>query len=55
MVFLCYIGACSSKLYVNTCVSYSSTLWLVQSTSLQQWVAEDISFMFIGDNVDKKV
>ena len=46
---------------MNTCVSYSSTLRLVQDISqlhkvpLEQWIADDITFKFIGDNVDKKV
>ena len=44
---------------MNTCVSYSSTFWLVISqlykVSLEQWIAHDITFKFIGDNVDKKV
>lgn len=46
---------------MNACVSYSSTLRLVQEVSqlhkvpLEQWIADDISFKFISDNVDKKV
>ena len=58
MVFLRYIGVYARLNHVNTCVSYSSTLWLVQDSSqlhkvpLEQWVADDISFKF---NVDKKV
>jgi len=50
MVFLCYIGVYARLNHVNTCVSYSSTLWLVQDkVPLEQRVADDISFKFIGD------
>ena len=46
---------------MNTCVSYSSTLRLVEEVSqlhkvpLEQWMADNVTFKFIGDNVDKKV
>ncbi len=45
---------------VGTCVSYSSTLRLVEAVSklhnvpLQKWITEGVTFKFIGDNVDKR-
>ena len=45
---------------MNTCVSYSSTFRLVEDVShihivpLEQCMADDKTFKFIRDNVDKK-
>ena len=46
--------------HVGVCVSYNSTISLVDSISkrhtlpLTQWIANDVVFKYCGDNVDKK-
>ena len=47
--------------HINACISYPATLRLVEDVSklhsvpLERWIAEGITFKFIGDNVDKKM
>ena len=47
--------------HINACISYPATLRLVEDVSklhsvpLERWIAECITFKFIGDNVDKKM
>ena len=47
--------------HVNICASYLATLRLVEEVSklhsvpIDRWISDDITFKFIGDNLDKKV
>ena len=47
--------------HLNTCLSYPATIRVLTEISkfhvvpIQNWIAEDATFKFVGDNVDKQI